>query len=80
MGETAQIMKTAIELKIGESSVIDHFNGSDISSQFVGIGCLPKSAIQLIRKGPGGKTMYFIINGSAFALRTEEAKNIILKY
>ena len=72
--------RRATDLKPKESSVILEFGSEEMSSQFLEIGCRPKSSIQLIRKGPGGKTLYFLVNGHAFAFRTEEAAHIILKY
>ena len=72
--------RNATHLKLGESSVILEFSNEEMSSKFLEIGCRPKSPIQLVRKGPGGKTMYYKVNGHAFALREEEATHIILKY
>ena len=73
-------MRRATDLKLGESSVIKEFENEQISAMFLEIGCLPKSPIRLIRKGPAGKTMYLRVNGNAFALRKEEAAQIILKF
>ncbi len=73
-------IRKATDLKLGESSVIKGFENEHISAKFMEIGCLPKSPIRLIRKGPAGKTMYLRINGNAFALRQEEAAQIILKF
>jgi Fe2+ transport system protein FeoA len=73
-------IRKATDLKLGESSVIKEFENEAISAMFLEIGCLPKSPIRLIRKGPAGKTMYLRINGNAFALRKEEASQIVLKF
>lgn len=72
--------RRATSLKSGESSVILEFSNEVMSSKFLEIGCRPKSAIRLVRKGPGGQTLYFLVDGHAFALRYEEASHIILKY
>jgi Fe2+ transport system protein FeoA len=80
VNKTGTHKRRATSLKSGESSVILEFANEEMSSKFLEIGCLPKSSIRLIRKGPGGKTMYFHVNGHAFALREEEASHIILKY
>jgi Fe2+ transport system protein FeoA len=72
--------RNATDLKLGESSVIKAFENEEISSKFIEIGCLPKSPIRLIRRGPAGRTMYLRINGNAFALRKEEASQILLKF
>lgn len=80
MSKTQSHIRKATDLKLGESSVIKEFENEQISAKFLEIGCLPKSAIRLIRKGPAGRTMYLRINGNAFALRKEEAAQIILKF
>ena len=80
MSATDTNKRRATDLKPGESSVISEFANPEISSQFLEIGCRPRSAIRLIRKGPGKKTLYFHVNGHAFAFREEEASHIILKY
>lgn len=72
--------RRAIDLQIGESSVIERFESEAFSAKFLEIGCLPNSPIKLVRKGPSGQTMYLRVNGVAFALRKEEASQIILKY
>ena len=80
MNKTTTQIRKATDLEIGESSVIASFDTAEISAKFMEIGCLPKSPIKLIRKGPAGKTMYLRISGIAFALRREEANQIILKF
>lgn len=80
MNTTNTYKRRATDLKLGESSVIERFESEAFSSQFLEIGCLPKSPIQLIRKDPSGQTMYLKINGQAFAFRKEEAAHIVLKY
>lgn len=80
MSNTETHKRKATSLKPGESSVILEFTNDLMSSKFLEIGCRPKSSIRLIRKGPGGKTLYFHVNGHAFALREEEASHIVLKY
>ena len=80
MSTSSTYQRKATDLKLGESSVIKAFENEEISAKFIEIGCLPKSPIRLIRKGPAGRTMYLRINGNAFALRQEEAAQIILKF
>mgnify|MGYP000731214108 CR=1 FL=1 len=80
MSVTEPHKRKATDLKTGESSVILAFSNPEMSSQFLEIGCRPKSSIRLVRKGPGKKILYFHINGHAFAFREEEASHIILKY
>lgn len=80
MSKSNSYIRKATDLKLGESSVIKEFENEKISAMFLEIGCLPKSPIRLIRKGPAGRTMYLRINGNAFALRKEEAAQIILKF
>lgn len=72
--------RRATDLKLGESGVIDQFESEEFSAKFLEIGCLPNSPVKLVRKGPAGRTMYLRINGTAYALRKEEANQIILKY
>lgn len=80
MNKTTSHIRKATDLKIGESSVIASFDTEEMSAKFMEIGCLPKSPIKLIRKDPAGKTMYLRISGVAFALRKEEANQIVLKF
>lgn len=80
MSQTETNKRRATSLSPGENSVILEFANEIMSSKFLEIGMRPKSSIQLIRKGPGGKTLYFVVNGHAFALREEEASHIVLKY
>lgn len=80
MSQSNSHKRRATDLKVGESSVIDSFENEAFSSQFLEIGCLPNAPVQLVRKGPAGKTMYLKVNGHAYAFRKEEASHIILKF
>lgn len=72
--------RRATDLKPKESGIILGFANPEMSSQFVEIGCRPQCSIEFVRKGPGGKTLYYLVNGHAYAFRFEEAAHIILKY
>ena len=80
MSDTNTYSRRATDLKLGESGVIDQFESEAFSAKFLEIGCLPNSPIKLVRKGPANRTMYMRINGTAYALRYNEANQIILKY
>ena len=80
MKEVNTYCRRATDLKLGESGVIDRFESDELSAKFLEIGCLPDSPIKLVRKGPAGRTMYMRINGTAYALRQDEANQVILKY
>ena len=71
-------MKTAAELKRGESGVILHIGDRQWAAQLLGLGCQPGEEIHMIRSAPFGGPFYIRVNGSQLALRKEEANNLVL--
>lgn len=70
--------RIATGLSLGETNTIFSFTNEMMSAKFLEMGCCPSSSIRLVRKGIRGMTYYFMINGYAFAMRKEEAAQIIL--
>jgi len=71
-------LKTAAELKRGESGVILQFQDQRWAAQLLGLGCQPGERISMVRSAPFGGPFYMRVNGSQFALRREEAINLVL--
>ncbi|OFY63846.1 MAG: iron transporter [Bacteroidetes bacterium RIFCSPLOWO2_02_FULL_36_8] len=71
-------MRTAANLKTGESAIIDHFSDSEVSLKLMEMGCLPGEKIRLERIAPFGDPAAFWVSGYCLLLRLEEARTIIL--
>ena len=72
-------MRTAAELKRGESGVIHSFKDQQWAAHLLGLGCQPGEEIKMVRSAPFGGPFYMKVNGSQFALRKEEAINLVLE-
>ncbi|HBH07006.1 MAG TPA: ferrous iron transport protein A [Flavobacteriales bacterium] len=73
-------VRTADQLEKGEKNRIQGFTSEGLSSKFLELGILPENPIALVRYGPGRNTMYLKVNGHYYAIRKEEAAQIILKF
>ncbi len=73
-------MQTTIaQLKIGQKGIISGFNIEEIPLKLLEMGCLPGNVVQLIQIAPFGCPMYFNVNDSHVAIRTETAKEITVE-
>ena len=75
----AKGLKTAAQLNPGETGYIQGFAQEKTATRLLELGCLPGTKITLIRAVPFNGPCYLKINGGTFALRKEEAHNILLK-
>ncbi len=66
------------QLKIGESAIIAEFSNGFVACKLMAMGLLPGSAIFLMRKAPFGGAYYIKTKNHYVALRTNEAKNVLL--
>ncbi|MFA7444494.1 MAG: FeoA family protein [Flavobacteriaceae bacterium] len=64
------------QLQKGQKAVIKHFDIQHIPLKLIELGCLPDSRVELMQIAPLGCPMYFNINESYVAIRTETAKQI----
>jgi ferrous iron transport protein A len=70
---------TALQLKLDQSSVIDHITESDLTINFLEMGFLPGKEIKLLKKAPFGGPMAFLVDANIIALRRQEAELLQLK-
>jgi len=70
--------KNITQLKEGESAVIGEFSNDHIASKLMAMGLLPGSSISLQRSAPFGGAYYVKANNHYVALRSEEAKSVLL--
>lgn len=67
---------TVAQLKIGQKGIIADFNIEEIPLKLLEMGCLPGNSIELLQVAPLGCPMYFNVNDSHLAIRTETAREI----
>lgn len=67
-----------MHLREGEWAYIQSLEELDLTCRLMTLGVLPKSKVQLVRKAPFGGAYYLKINENCVAVRTEEAKHILI--
>ncbi len=67
------------ELKIGQKSIVQDFEDSQMGGKLMSMGMLPGSLVELVRKASAGKTFFIKVNGFGMAVRKNEAANILLE-
>jgi ferrous iron transport protein A len=72
-------MKSAAELKPGESAIINGFDDNIISLKLMEMGCLPGSAIKMNFTAPLGDPVSYDVAGYNLTLRRAEAAFIIIE-
>ena len=70
--------RSVLHLKEGEWAYIQSLEELDLTCRLMTLGVLPKSKVQLVRKAPFGGAYYLKINENCVAVRTEEAKHILI--
>lgn len=72
-------MRTILDLKRGESAIVEKFNDESLSCKLLTMGILPHAKITMVRKAPFGGAYYLKLNGLNVAVRENEAASIIIK-
>lgn len=70
--------RSVLHLREGEWAYIQSLEELDLTCRLMTLGVLPKSKVQLVRKAPFGGAYYLKINENCVAVRTEEAKHILI--
>lgn len=70
--------KNISEMQVGESATISEFANCQIACKLMAMGLLPGTVISLQRTAPFGGAYYIKTNNHYIALRSREAKNILL--
>ena len=70
---------TIANLKVGEQGIIEDLAIENIPLKLLEMGCLPGKKVKLLQKAPLNDPLYICVNGSHLAIRTETAKQIIIK-
>ncbi|MCB0647733.1 MAG: ferrous iron transport protein A [Saprospiraceae bacterium] len=70
--------RSVLHLREGEWAYIQSLEELDLTCRLLTLGVLPKSKVQLVRKAPFGGAYYLKINENCVAVRTEEAKHILI--
>ena len=70
--------KTTLDLlRVGEKAIIIKVNNKgDIRRRLLDIGLIPGTEVESILKSPSGDPTAFLIRGSLFAIRSEDASKI----
>ena len=70
--------KTTLDLlRVGEKAIIIKVNNKgDIRRRLLDIGLIPGTEVESILKSPSGDPAAFLIRGSLFAIRIEDASKI----
>ncbi len=70
--------KTTLDLlRVGEKAIIIKVNNKgDIRRRLLDIGLIPGTEVESILKSPSGDPAAFLIRGSLFAIRSEDASKI----
>lgn len=72
-------MRSAADLKNGESGVINGFSDNIISIKLMEMGCLPGSTIKMNFTAPFGDPVSFDVAGYNLTLRKSEAAFITIE-
>lgn len=70
--------RSVLHLREGEWAYIQSLEELDLTCRLLTLGVLPKSKVHLVRKAPFGGAYYLKINENCVAVRTEEAKHILI--
>jgi ferrous iron transport protein A len=71
--------RNVLDLKIGEEGIVKKFSDSGMACKLLTIGIIPDSRIALIRKAPFGGAYCLRLGKTFVAVRTSEAKSIIIE-
>lgn len=64
-------------LDVGKKAkIIKVDNSGDIRRRLLDIGLIPGTEIESVLKSPSGDPTAYLVRGSLFAIRSEDAKNI----
>jgi ferrous iron transport protein A len=72
-------MKSAADLKSGQSAVIHGFSDNIVSIKLMEMGCLPGSPIKMNFSAPLGDPLSFDVAGYNLTLRRSEASYILVE-
>ncbi len=72
-------MRSAADLKPGESGIISRFTDNIISLKLMEMGCLPGSVIKMKFTAPLGDPVSYDVAGYNLTMRRLEASSIILE-
>jgi ferrous iron transport protein A len=72
-------MRSAADLKPGETAIIEGFNDSVISLKLMEMGCLPGSTIKMNFAAPFGDPVSYDVAGYNLTMRKSEAAYIIIE-
>ncbi len=68
-----------MDLKKGESAIVEQFIDESLSCKLLTMGILPHAKITMVRVAPFGGAFYLKLNGLNVAVRKNEAATIIIK-
>ena len=72
--------KSAAELRQGETAVLDRLDlPPEVAQRLMELGFIPGNIISAARSAPSGDPQVFRVDGSEVALRSETARNLILR-
>lgn len=73
------MVKTVLDLTIGEEAVIKDFKEESVACTLLTIGLVPHTRISLIRKAPFGGAVCLKLGQTFVAVRNSEAQAIIIE-
>ena len=71
--------QTLLDVADGQEAVVKRFNDHHIASKLLAIGIIPDVKIKVVRRSPLGGALYLKLDDTFFAIRNQEAKNIIVE-
>ncbi len=63
----------------GKTAVVSHFEDQVVGGRLIAMGILPGSIIEIMRSAPFGGGVYIKADNLLIALRSEEAKAILIR-
>ena len=74
-----RVQQTLLDVADGQEAVVKRFTNHHMASKLLAIGIIPDVKIKVIRRSPLGGALYLKMDDTFFAIRNQEAKNIIIE-
>lgn len=73
-------MKSLCDLSVGNHAfVYKIMSGSDMRQRFLDIGLIENTLVECVGQSPAGDPKAYLIRGAVIAIRSDDAKDILIK-